>query len=248
MIPCSKCSRRFRNNSGLTRHYNAIHKYHPGLDVPISEFQRDHHPFLTGVCMFQDFFAMLTVISVAKRCNKHGEFFTSNVPPALSTTQPATDWFPFNSHVGFELADFIFTEAELSKRKVNRLLELWAATLVPHGVPPPITDNTDLLRQIDSIPLGGVPWESFHLNYDGPPEPIRPPEWKITKYEVWFRNPREVIKGILGNSEFNGHIDYSAYREFEGSQRHYCNMMSGDWAWKQSVRCTVSRHVTIINS
>ena len=129
---------------------------------------------------------MLTVTSVVKRCNEYGEFLTSNVPPVLPTTQPATDWFPFNSHVGFELADFIFTEAELSKRKVNRLLELWAATLVPHGAPPPITDNAELLRQIDLIPLGGVPWESFHLNYNDPPEPVHPPKWKITKYEVWF--------------------------------------------------------------
>jgi hypothetical protein len=94
-------------------------------------------------------------------------------------------------------------------------------------------------------PLGDVPWETFSLSYDNPPpKSSRPPEWKITEYEVWFRNPREVIKGILSNPELNGHIDYSAYREFEDSQRQYCGMMSGDWAWRQSVvhRLQMCRH------
>jgi len=118
-----------------------------------------------------------------------------DVMPVLPTVQPESDWFPFDSRVGFELANFVFSEAELSKKKVNHLLELWAATLIPHGVQPPITDHMDLLRQIDSIPLGNVPWESFCLSYDGPlPETTRPPEWKITEYEIWFRNPRDVIK------------------------------------------------------
>lgn len=163
--------------------------------------------------------------------------------------QSGADWFPFDSRVGFELADFIFAKAELSRTKTNHLLELWAATLVPHGVLPPVINHKDLLRRIDSIPLGDVPWECFSLSYHNPPpKTSRPPEWKTTEYDVWFRNPREVIKGILGNPEFDGHIDYSAYREFEDSQRQYCHMMSGDWAWKQSVRRIASRYVIIINS
>ncbi|KAF9648905.1 hypothetical protein BDM02DRAFT_3235661, partial [Thelephora ganbajun] len=133
------------------------------------------------------------------------------------------DWFPFNSCISFELTDFVFTEAELSKKKVNCLLELWAAMLIPHGVPPPTHNHTDLLQQVDSIPLGNVPWECFCLSYNRPPPKTNcPPKWKFTKYEVWFCNPCEVIKDILSNTEFNG------------SQCWYCNMMSGDWAWQQS--------------
>lgn len=174
---------------------------------------------------------------IATRCNKDGEFLTADATPEPPAVPSQTDWFPFNSRVGFELADFVFTDAELSKKKINRLLELWAATLVPHDVLPPATDHVDLLRQIDSIPLGSVPWESFCLNYDEPlPRNTHLPEWKTTKYEIWFRNPREVIRGILANPEFDGHIDYSAYREFEDTKRRYCHMMSGDWAWQKSVR------------
>jgi len=177
-------------------------------------------------------------IPIAKRCNEDGEFLITDAPPAPPTVQSQTDWFPFDSRVSFELADFVFTEVELSKKKINRLLELWAATLVPHHVAPPIADHADLLRQIDSIPLGNVPWECFCLSHNEPlPETTHLPEWKTTEYEIWFRNPREVIKGILANPEFDGHIDYSAYREFEDSKRRYCHMMSGDWVWRQSVRC-----------
>ena len=185
---------------------------------------------------------------VAKRCNERGEFLTSSVPPASPEIQPMTDWFPFDSHIGFELADFIFADAELSKKKTDRLLELWAATLIPHGVPPPISNHADLLRQIDSIPLGNVPWECFSMCYDGPlPESNRPPEWMTTEYEFWFRNPREVVKGILANPEFDGHVDYSAYREFEDSRRRYDNMMSGDWSWRQSVSQIMSISISVID-
>jgi hypothetical protein len=227
-----------------------MHEYHPGLDVPITEFRWDYHPFLTGAQTSQHFSITLTVNScapTAKRCSEDGEFLTTDATPVPPPVRSQTDWFPFDSRIGFELADFIFTKAELSKKKVNRLLELWAASLVPHGVRPPITDHTDLLRQIDSIPLGNVPWECFCLSYDRPPpETTRPPEWKVTEYEIWFRNPREVIKGILSNPEFNSHIDYSAYQEFENSKRRYCDMMSADWAWRQSVRHIIHRLMSLL--
>lgn len=84
-------------------------------------------------------------IPTAKRCNERGEFLTSDVPPAPLAIQSDTDWFPFSSCVGFELADFLFTKVELSKKKVNHLLELWGATLLPYGIPPPISDHVDLL-------------------------------------------------------------------------------------------------------
>jgi hypothetical protein len=253
MIPCTKCNRRFRNGSGLKRHYNTMHEYHPGLDVPMTEFQRDCHPFLTGAHsdLTVSHYISVTLtgnpcISVAMQCNEDGEFLAIGTAPELPPERSQTDWSPFNSRVGFELADFVFTEAELSKKRVNRLFELTAATLVPHGVPPPISDHTDLLRQIDSIPLGNVPWECFCLSYDGPlPETAHVPEWMTTEYEIWFRDPRAVIKGILSNPEFDGHIDYSAYREFEDSQRRYCNMMSGDWTWRQSV-CHVARGCALL--
>ena len=131
----------------------------------------------------------------------------------------------------------MFANAKLSQRKVNKLLELWAATLVPHGDSPPITNHENLHQQIDAIELSGIRWENAPLRYEKPlPETARTTEWKMVQYDVWHRNPREVIKHILARPDLEGHVDYMPYQEFNGVQRQYSNMMSGDWAWKQSVR------------
>ena len=146
------------------------------------------------------------------------------------------DWAPFTSRAGFELADFLFADSEMSQRRIDRILELWAATLIPHHDSPPIIDHLDLHRQIDAIPLGDIPWECFSLKYGGaPPQMVNPPEWKLAEHEIWYRNPRLVIKNILANPDFHGHINYAAYRESENGKRQYSNVMSGNWAWKESV-------------
>ena len=147
------------------------------------------------------------------------------------------DWSPFTSRAGFELAEFMFANAELSQRKIDRLLELWAATLVPHGDSPPITNHEDLHQQIDAVKLGSVQWENTCLRYERPlPGTARTAEWKTAEYNVWHRNPHEVIKNILARPDLEGHIDYMPYQEFDGAQRQYSNMMSGNWVWKQCVR------------
>ena len=69
------------------------------------------------------------------------------------------------------------------------------------------------------IELGDVRWENVVLKYNGPsPATTHPPEWKTTEYNIWYRNPRQVIKNILANADFDGHIDYMAYREFNGEK------------------------------
>src|ERR1700753_3616327 len=112
------------------------------------------------------------------------------------------------SQAGFELAEFMFTDAKLSRRKVDTLLELLAATLVPHTNSPPITNHRDLHHQIDAVKVGDVWWENTCLKYDGPlPEVTCPPEWKTATYDVWYWNPREVIKNILACPDLEGHVD-----------------------------------------
>ena len=183
-----------------------------------------------------------------RRCDGDGTFLSPNAPLELPTTTKADDdWSPFTSRAGFELAEFLFTEAELSQKKIDKLLELWTATLIPHGDSPPIANHQHLHRQIDAIKLGDVQWENVSLKYNGPlPTITRPPEWKTAEYDVWYRNPREVIKNMLSRTDFDGHIDYMAYQEFDGEKRQYGNMMSGDWSWRQSVRSLFSKfHPTL---
>ena len=234
-FPCPECARSFRNLSGLRRHQNAIHRNDPGLSVPVAELRRVYHPKLTSTYLSPFIFPSLP--SAGGRCNQAGSPVLPNDPPEVPPIKAGDDWSPFSSRAGFELAEFMYTDAELSQRKIDRLLELWAATLIPHGDSPPITNYRDLHRQIDAIDLGNVPWEHASLKYNGPPsETTRPPEWKTAEYDLWFRNPRDIIKNILANPDLDGHVDYVAYQEFNDEQRQYGDVMSGDWAWRQSVR------------
>ena len=233
---CPQCGRTCRNLSGLTQHQNSAHGEHAGLSIPVSELRRNHHPYLNGTYNAFDIPLSYT-LPPGRRCDKNGVFVSPNAPPELPTPKAEDDWSPFASRAGFELADFLFTDAELSQRKINYILELWAATLVPHNDSAPITNHLNLHRQIDAIGLGNIQWEHEYLKYKGPlPTTTRHPEWKTAEYDVWYRDPREVIKNILARPDFDGHVDYGAYQEFDNEKRQYGNMMSGDWAWRQSVR------------
>lgn len=232
---CPQCDRRCKNLSGLKRHQNSVHGDHPGLYLPVTELQRNYHPNLNG--MYNIFVITLFSFSTGRRCDRNGVFVPPDTPPELPVAKANDDWSPFASRAGFELAELLFANAQLSQKKIDHLLELWAATLIPHNDFAPITNHLDLHQQIDAINLGNARWEHTDLKYQGPlPTTTRHPEWKTTVYDLWYRDPRRVVDDILANPEFNGHIDYAAYQEFNGEKRQYGNVMSGEWAWRQSVR------------
>jgi hypothetical protein len=71
----------------------------------------------------------------------------------------------------------MFTDIKISQRKIDKLLELWAATLIPHSNSPPITNHRYLHQQINAIQLGKVQWESACIRYNSPlTEMTRHPE------------------------------------------------------------------------
>ena len=47
-----------------------------------------------------------------------------------------TDWTPFNNHLGFETAEFLFKHVKMSSAKIDTLCTLWAASLDEFGVDP----------------------------------------------------------------------------------------------------------------
>ena len=236
-ITCPQCDRRCKNLSGLKRHQSSVHRVDPGLTLPITELQRVYHPNLNGTYKILDI--TLFSLSIGQRCDETGVPVPPSTPPEVPTAKPNDNWSPFTSRAGFELAEFMFSEAELSQKKIDKLLELWAATLVPHSDSPPITSHRNLHQQIDKVDLGTVQWENVCLKYEGPlPRTTRPPEWKTAGYDVWYRNPREVIRNMLARPDLEGHIDYVAYQEFNAGKQQYGNVMSGNWSWRQSVRFT----------
>ena len=123
----------------------------------------------------------------------------------------------------------------MPQAQVDELMELWGSTLHQHDDLPPFANHAHMLKSIDSSILGNVPWQSFSVSYQGA-KPDNVPEWMDTEYVVWSRDPREAVKNMLDNPDFDGEIDYAAYREYgDDDKRKYKDFMSGDWAWRQSV-------------
>lgn len=160
-------------------------------------------------------------------------------PPPRHSDRNSDDWAPFNNRTEFETAQFLYCQTQMSAPNIDKLLDLWASTLLKHNESPPFANHADLYNTIDSIPLGDVPWQSFSLEYNGDEvsEDGTLPEWMTSKYEVWFRDLHAITKNMIGNPDYKDHADVAAVRVFNSNgSRVYQNFMSGDWAWEESVR------------
>jgi hypothetical protein len=158
----------------------------------------------------------------------------AEVPPITQMRQQ-DDWMPYRDRIAFELADFLFHREQMSASNIDILLRLWAASLAQHGDSPSFVNHQDLYNTIDATSIGGVPWQSATLSYDGP-LPDQPPPWMQSEYTIWFRDPRLLFKSMLENPDFAKSFDYRPYRQYDtrGSRR-YEHFMSADWAWNQAV-------------
>ena len=121
---------------------------------------------------------------------------------------------------------------------MDALLDLWASSLYPHQTQPPFSNHHHLYRTIDATATGEVKWQCFSAGYTGEIPTVNPPPWMLKKYDVWFRDPRQVACQILGNLSFSNEIDLRPFEEYstEDQTRQYKDFMSGEWAWEQAVR------------
>ena len=133
----------------------------------------------------------------------------------------------------------------MSQQLQDQLMKLWAATLkvFDANALPPYANHKDIDNKIDDIKHREILWDYFDLKYSGTITDDKPPSWMFQKYRVWYCNALHIIKNMLDNREFDGNFDYGPYRDYDDSgQRRWCDLMSGDWAWKQAVR-TLHRDV-----
>ncbi|KAG1878456.1 hypothetical protein C8R48DRAFT_804965 [Suillus tomentosus] len=172
---------------------------------------------------------------VGKPCDADGIYLPPGAPPPPPENVASDNWTPFRSRAEFETAEFLYTQNQMSAGQINRLLDLWASTLAKHNDRPPFADHHDLYAVIDSSPFGDVKWQCFTVAYDGE-RPENPKPWMDDKYDVWFRDPREVTRNMLANSAYANEFDYRPYQEYstENDQRQWKDFMSGDWAWDQA--------------
>jgi hypothetical protein len=64
--------------------------------------------------------------------------------------------------------------------------------------------------------------------------------WKLNAFDVWYRDPREVLKAQLSNRDFANEMDFAPKIVIDQQKRtrRYQDFMSGEWAWEQAVSVT----------
>jgi hypothetical protein len=129
----------------------------------------------------------------------------------------------------------------MSSKQIDTLLDLWAMTLIKHNDAPPFANHKDMFAAIDVTPLGNVPWQSFTMSYSGIKPQDNVPPWMTAQYNVWYRDPLELVRNMLTNPNFDGEIEFSPYHDYTtDNKRYWKNLMSGDWAWNQAVSVSKS--------
>ena len=95
------------------------------------------------------------------------------------------------------------------------------------------SDHKQMYQTIDNTELSDVKWQLFVVKYTGD-QGVDPAPWMNDHYDVWFRDPREVVRNMLANPNFADDMDYWPFREYDTktSTRHWQDFMSGDWAWR----------------
>ena len=147
-------------------------------------------------------------------------------------------WDPYHDRIQFETADFLFHRNQMSAGDIDSLCALWSATLARHGESPPFKNHRTLYHTIDSTTVGflnAAPWNSFTVTYQGPKPEGEYPSWMDKEYQIWYRNPDTLICNLIANPSFADEFDYVPYHEYHYGKHHFCDFMSGDWAWKQVV-------------
>jgi Plavaka transposase len=119
---------------------------------------------------------------------------------------------------------------------ITDLMQIWAASL-DHDVDPPFADKDDLYDTIDATSVGDVPWQSFTVSYTGDLGDGEVAPWKVASYDVWYRDPRDVLKGQLANPDFAKEMDFAPkeIRDAKTGRRRFQNFMSGHFSWRKAV-------------
>ena len=205
---------------------------------------REHHPMINGKVVRNQLY-IIDIIdhdsSAGKPCNKGGnplsELEMMQPPERLSSLCDPNDWMPFANCAAFKLAEFLFKDNQASAANIDQYLGIMADLLEVHNDRPPFLNHNDVCDKINSIPIGGVPWQSFTFTYEGPKPTLDGPKWMDAEYTIWFRDPHLLFLEMLKNLEFIHSFDYAPYQQYdETGSRQYENFMSGDWAWKHTVR------------
>ncbi|KIM75718.1 hypothetical protein PILCRDRAFT_13364, partial [Piloderma croceum F 1598] len=147
----------------------------PSVHSSKPTIKQTYHPDLTGL-----------------PCDNHSAPLPSGCPPSPQPNDVSpNDWAPYKSRAQFELAELLYTKAQMSAGNIDQLMKIWAAHGAECSDEPPFLDHKDLNKTIDATATGHVPWQSFVPIYNGEiPQQGEVPSWMTAEHTVWFRDPR----------------------------------------------------------
>ncbi|KAF8893149.1 hypothetical protein BD779DRAFT_1468164 [Infundibulicybe gibba] len=137
------------------------------------------------------------------------------------------EWAPFASKDEWELATWLMKN--VGQKSADEFLKL------------PITrDRTNLsfhnnytfLKKVDALPTG-PDWECKIVKTTGDRQG-EDGKMMEEEMELWFRNPIDCVKELIGNPTFKDHISYTPERVFtsnNGDNRVLDEMWMADWWW-----------------
>ncbi|KAI6015152.1 hypothetical protein F5J12DRAFT_904460 [Pisolithus orientalis] len=138
-------------------------------------------------------------------CDAKGNFLLDDGPLPPCMQKSLDNWTPYRNWLEFKLTNFLFTHAKMSAKKLDMLLEIWAASLLALGGDPLFNNHAELYHVINRTCVGKVSWEDF---------------------TIWYT--AEV-------SNLAAEMDYVLYQEYNATNNERCwqDSMSGNWAWEE---------------
>ncbi|KAJ7129656.1 hypothetical protein C8R44DRAFT_830103 [Mycena epipterygia] len=139
---------------------------------------------------------------------------------------------PFADEEEWELAKWLIKN--VGHNQTEAFLKL---PIVTDRVRPSFDKKRTFLDTIDSLPIGAnwninhIPLTGDVLDEDG--------EFRTETAELWFRDPVECVKELIGNPAFKELMDYAPTRLFvdaEGNEELINEMSSASWWWKMQTR------------
>jgi hypothetical protein len=127
---------------------------------------------------------------------------------------------------------------EMSAGDIDELMELWTSDVEDnegYEGDAPFHSYKHLYDTIDATKLGDAPWQRFSAGFDGPLDD-NAPSWKKARYDVWYRDPDNVLCNMLDNPDFKDLFDCAPYIQLnKDGKRRWSDFMSGNFSWRHSV-------------
>ncbi|KAI0342948.1 hypothetical protein BDW22DRAFT_1318377, partial [Trametopsis cervina] len=140
---------------------------------------------------------------------------------------------PFESASKWELAKWLVKNVGHNQAEEFLKLALVSIRQTDLG----FKTKDQLYQKIDELP-SGVGWKCQEVHQQGDLTDTSGAPLTET-LEVWYRDPIECIRELIGNPQFTERLAYApqrVYRDFQGNTRHIDEMWTGNWWWETQLR------------